>query len=750
MAKQVQLRRGTTAQHSTFTGVVGEVTIDTDLDTIKVHDGSLAGGHRIAKYSDLNTSNVTEGTNLYYSNARVYAAVTGNLELKANVTDLTTSNVTEGTNLYYTNTRVYAAVTGNLALKANVVDLTTSNVTEGTNLYYTNARVRAAITTGNTLSYNSSTGNITLSQSGVTAATYGNATIVPVLTVDEFGRVTAASNVTISGGGGASLSGQTDSASPYETALGSGAGAVTTGVNNTFIGFEAGNDNTTGTDNTAVGYQALDVNTTGALNTAVGSGALGGNTTAAGSTAIGYRALNASTGQGNIAIGRDAALSLTTGTSNIAVGWNALANGAVTGIDNIAIGSYDVATNWNGPLSSVTSGSSNIGIGGGALQTLTTGANNVAVGNRSMLRLTTASNNTALGYRALGETNTGANNVAVGYQALLGVSGNAHSNNVAVGYQALYANTTASNNTAIGYQALYANTTGTENTAVGYQALTTNTTGSSSTAVGYLALNTATGNANTAVGYRAGRLITSGAGNTLIGTDVGGGLTLGSRNTFIGVSNGSTGPAGYLVTTGSKNVIIGGFDGNQDGLDIRTASNYAVISDGDGNRLLSTANGYSLALDGGAVPQSGTGITFPATENLSTNGNTLDDYEEGTWTPTVATGWTSVTYAAQSGKYTKVGNLVTCFFEIVFSGTSAATTVLLGGLPFTVPAGPAGTGALGSWAASVNATSGIQVYGEANTTRMYLLQITSGSAQISSNGNATNSSFFGFITYNRV
>jgi hypothetical protein len=52
-----------------------------------------------------------------------------------------------------------------------------------------------------------------------------------------------------------------ESASPFMTAVGSGAGAVNTGVNNVFVGFEAGNDNTTGTNNTAVGYQALDANT---------------------------------------------------------------------------------------------------------------------------------------------------------------------------------------------------------------------------------------------------------------------------------------------------------------------------------------------------------------------------------------------------------------------------------------------------------------------------------------------------------
>ena len=48
MSKQVQLRRGNTSDHSTFTGVVGEVTIDTTKKTVVVHDGSTAGGVPLA------------------------------------------------------------------------------------------------------------------------------------------------------------------------------------------------------------------------------------------------------------------------------------------------------------------------------------------------------------------------------------------------------------------------------------------------------------------------------------------------------------------------------------------------------------------------------------------------------------------------------------------------------------------------------------------------------------------------------
>jgi hypothetical protein len=44
MSTALQLRRGTTAQHATFTGALGEVSVDTDKDVVVVHDGSTAGG----------------------------------------------------------------------------------------------------------------------------------------------------------------------------------------------------------------------------------------------------------------------------------------------------------------------------------------------------------------------------------------------------------------------------------------------------------------------------------------------------------------------------------------------------------------------------------------------------------------------------------------------------------------------------------------------------------------------------------
>lgn len=59
MPTQVQLRRGTTSQNESFTGAVGELSVDTTLDTIRVHDGSTAGGFRLAKYSEIQAGDIT-------------------------------------------------------------------------------------------------------------------------------------------------------------------------------------------------------------------------------------------------------------------------------------------------------------------------------------------------------------------------------------------------------------------------------------------------------------------------------------------------------------------------------------------------------------------------------------------------------------------------------------------------------------------------------------------------------------------
>lgn len=79
-------------------------------------------------------------------------------------------------------------------------------------------------------------------------------------------------------------------------------------------------------------------------------------------------------------------------------------------------------------------------------------------------------------------------------------------------------------------------------------------------------------------------------------------------------------------------------------------------------------------------------IKFPATDNPSSDANTLDDYEEGTFTPTFSSSGATFSYASQYGKYTKIGNRVfaSIRLELNTSGnTLTANPLSIAGLPFT-------------------------------------------------------------------
>jgi hypothetical protein len=86
---------------------------------------------------------------------------------------------------------------------------------------------------------------------------------------------------------------------------------------------------------------------------------------------------------------------------------------------------------------------------------------------------------------------------------------------------------------------------------------------------------------------------------------------------------------------------------------------------------------------------SGGGIQFPATQVPSADANALDDYEEGTFTPTVSGTATAGegTYSSQVGTYTKIGRMVMFNATLVWSAHTGTGNMILTGLPFTIVAG---------------------------------------------------------------
>jgi hypothetical protein len=76
MSIEIKFRRGTSTEHNSFTGANGEITVDTTIKTLRVHDGVTAGGIRLAKFSDL-----SDAANLEYVTTNIVPASNVSLDL---------------------------------------------------------------------------------------------------------------------------------------------------------------------------------------------------------------------------------------------------------------------------------------------------------------------------------------------------------------------------------------------------------------------------------------------------------------------------------------------------------------------------------------------------------------------------------------------------------------------------------------------------------------------------------------------
>jgi hypothetical protein len=112
------------------------------------------------------------------------------------------------------------------------------------------------------------------------------------------------------------------------------------------------------------------------------------------------------------------------------------------------------------------------------------------------------------------------------------------------------------------------------------------------------------------------------------------------------------------------------------------------------------AIGGTTPAAGGFTTVTADGLKFPAAAVDSANANTLDDYEEGTWTPTLTfatPGNLVVAYSTQAGTYTKIGRVVVLNYQTItstFTHSTASGNFLLGALPFTPNASIAEVGTL--------------------------------------------------------
>jgi hypothetical protein len=131
---------------------------------------------------------------------------------------------------------------------------------------------------------------------------------------------------------------------------------------------------------------------------------------------------------------------------------------------------------------------------------------------------------------------------------------------------------------------------------------------------------------------------------------------------------------------------------------------------------------------GNATPStSGAGITFPATQSASSDANTLDDYEEGTWTPTASSGAGSITSYTATGLYTKIGRIVTLNGRVsITNGGTASGTLFVANFPFQSITFDNSVFRTGVGIVRENGITGIYygMYGTANTVSGAIEQIT--------------------------
>ena len=254
--------------------------------------------------------------------------------------------------------------------------------------------------------------------------------------------------------------------------VGEGAGKISQGNANTFVGFESGKENRAGSFGVFVGFQAGQLNQAGNLNTFVGAYAGRENNRGDRNTFVGYQAG---------AVNRD--------------------------------------------------GDECTGVGAFALRENTTGNRNVAVGNRAGERILDGDGNTMIGVEAGQDIRSGTNNTMSGFRSGRGsFRGN---ENTYLGAFSGYSNSLGDGNAFVGYKAGEYLTLGNYNVAVGAYALQKASTGSCNIAIGAFAGSILTGDGNVFVGTGAGSSNIAGDNNTNVG-DNAGFEGNGSDNVYIG------------------------------------------------------------------------------------------------------------------------------------------------------------------------------------------------------------------------
>ena len=526
----------------------------------------------------LDTDDIGEGsTNIYFTNARADTRI--NLQTGANLdlSSKSTSNLSEGSNLYYTDARADARVNLQTGANLDLSSKSTSNLSEGSNLYYTDARARASISEDSTqLSYNSTTGVLSYTQGDTDTVSEGTNNLYYTDARANSAidaRVTKAF-VDALNVVAASATGNAGTATALATARDfSIAGDITASA----VSFD-------GTGNVALSA-SIDANTVGISEINVSDGTSGQVLT--------------TDGAGN--------LSFTT-ASGTTINNNA---------DNRVITGSGTANTLNGEADFVFDGT------------------NVGIGTTPVAHYT--------GYRALD----------IG--TAMSLFSNSGSTNVATMTNNGYLNSSASQWTykVADEATMYSQVNGDHR-------FSTAASGSAGGAITWLEKFRITADGNVGIS-------TTSPAYTL---DVNGNIGVGTTSTGQSILQMLT------STTGTGTIHFGDGGGNN------LYAGYIQYSHGTNALQFGTSHTEKMRLN------SAGGISF---NGDSAAANALDDYEEGTFTPTFSSSNSTAT-----GSYTKVGNKVTVHFHVVSTGglPSGGSQVQIGNFPFTSGSSFRGAGSL--------------------------------------------------------